>query len=387
MDYFLSDEHKMIRDIARKIAEEKIKPVRAKLDEEETFPTELLKEIAKVDLFRVLVPSEYGGFETGTLGVCLAVEELARGCAGVSTTYGVVGLGALPLIVAGSEEQKQKYLPTVAEGNLITAFCLTESGAGSDVANIKTTAVKDGDHWVLNGTKCFITNAPEAELYTVIAMTNRDRGTRGMTAFLLEKGTPGFSFGKKEMKMGIRSSCTSELIFEDCRVPHGNILGSEGQGFIVAMKTLDNSRVEIGAIALGIAQAALEAASEYASQREQFGQPIINFQAVNFMLADMATQVEATRSLVYSVARFMDSHPRFFSKESAMAKMYASDTAMKVTVDAIQVMGGYGYMRDYPVEKMMRDAKITQIYEGTNQIQRLVIATNIIRELKSKAGK
>lgn len=387
MDYFLSDEHKMIRNIARKIADEKIKPVRAKLDEEEIFPTEILKEIAKVDLFRVLVPPEYGGFETGTLGVCLAVEELARGCAGVSTTYGVVGLGALPLIVAGNEEQKQKYLPAVAEGNLITAFCLTESGAGSDVANIKTNAVRDGEHWVLNGTKCFITNAPEAELYTVIAMTNRGRGTRGMTAFLLEKGTPGFSFGKKEMKMGIRSSCTSELIFEDCRVPHENILGSEGQGFIVAMKTLDNSRVEIGAIALGIAQGALEAASEYASQREQFGQPIINFQAVNFMLADMATHVEAVRSLVYSVARFMDSHPRFFSKESAMAKMYASDVAMKVTVDAIQVMGGYGYMRDYPVEKMMRDAKITQIYEGTNQIQRLVIATNMIRELKSKAGK
>jgi butyryl-CoA dehydrogenase len=385
MDYFLGDEHKMIREVARKIAQEKITPARAKLDEEELFPHEILKEIAKVDLFRVLVPPEYGGFDTGTLGVCIAVEELARGCAGVSTTYGVVGLGALPVIIAGSEDQKKKYLPTVAEGNLITAFCLTEPEAGSDVSNLRTSAVKDGDHWILNGRKCFITNAPEAGLYTVIAQTNKDRGTRGMSAFLVEKGTPGFDFGKKEMKMGIRSSCTSELIFEDCKVPQENMLGSEGQGFVVAMKTLDNSRVEIGAIALGIAQGALEAASEYAAQREQFGQPIINFQAVSFMLADMATQVEAARSLVYSVARFIDSSPRFFSKESAMAKMYASDMAMKVTVDAIQVMGGYGYMRDYPVEKMMRDAKITQIYEGTNQIQRLVIATNIIRELKSKA--
>ncbi len=384
MDYLLSEEHKMIRDVARKIADEKIIPVRAELDEKETFPHDLLREMAKVDLHRVLVPPEYGGLDTGTLGVCVAVEELARGCAGVSTTYGVIGLGSLPLIVAGTEEQKQKYLTKVAEGNLITAFCLTEAEAGSDVAGMKTRAVKDGKHWILNGSKCFITNAPEAQLYTVIAVTNKDRGARGMSAFLLEKDTPGFSFGKKEKKMGIRSSCTSELIFEDVKIPEEDILGSEGQGFIVALKTLDNSRVEIGAIALGIAQSALEAASEYASQREQFGEPIINFQAVSFMLADMATQIEAARSLVYSVARFMDSKPKFFSKESAMAKMFASDVAMKVTCDAIQVMGGYGYMRDYPVEKMMRDAKITQIYEGTNQIQRLVIATNMIRELKSK---
>jgi alkylation response protein AidB-like acyl-CoA dehydrogenase len=387
MDYFLSDEHTMIRDLARKIADEKIMPVRAKMDEEDIFPHDILRELAKVDLFRVLVPPEYGGFETGTLGICIAVEELARGCAGVSTTYGVVGLGSVPLIIAGSEEQKQKYLPTVAEGNLITAFSLTEPEAGSDVSNLRTNAVKDGNDWILNGRKCFITNAPEARLYTVIAQTNKERGTRGMSAFLLEKGTPGFSFGKREMKMGIRSSCTSELVFEDCRVPAENMLGTEGQGFIIAMKTLDNSRVEIGAIALGIAQGALETAWEYAAQREQFGQPIINFQAINFMLADMATQVEAARSLVYSVARFVDSNPRFFSKESAMAKMYASDVAMKVTIDAVQVMGGYGYMRDYPAEKMMRDAKITQIYEGTNQIQRLVIATNMIRELKSKTGK
>ncbi|MFQ5905539.1 MAG: acyl-CoA dehydrogenase family protein [bacterium] len=386
MDYFLSDEHKMIKDVARKITEEKIKPVRAELDEKESFPHEILKEMAKVDLFRVLVPPEYGGFDTGVLGVCVAVEEIARGCAGVATTYGVVGLGSMPLIVAGNEEQKKKYLPRVAEGSLITAFCLTEPEAGSDVASIRTNAVKDGDHYILNGRKCFISNAPEAGLYTIIAMTNKNRGTRGMSAFLLEKGTQGFIFGKKEQKMGIRSSCTSEVIFEDCRIPKENMLGSEGQGFIIAMKTLDNSRTEIGAIALGIAQGALETASEYAAQREQFGQPIINFQAVNFMLADMATMVESARSLVYSVARFMDSRPRFFAKEAAMAKMFASDVAMKVTVDAVQVMGGYGYMRDYPAEKMMRDAKITQIYEGTNQIQRLVIATNMIRELKSKAG-
>ena len=386
MDYFLSDEHKMIRDLARRIAEEKIVPVRAELDEKEIFPHEILKEMAKVDLFRVLVPPKYGGLETGVLGVCLAVEELARGCAGVATTFGVVGLGSIPLIVGGNEEQKEKYLTRVAEGNLITAFSLTEPDAGSDVSALSTNARKDGDHYILNGKKCFITNAPEAELYTVIAITNKDRGTRGMSAFLLEKGTPGFSFGKKEQKMGIRSSCTAELIFEDCKIPKENLLGSEGQGFIIAMKTLDNSRTEIGAIALGIAQAALDAAAEYASQREQFGQAIINFQAVNFILADMATQVESARSLIYSVAKFMDSKPKFFSKESAMSKMFASDTAVRVTIDAVQIMGGYGYMRDYPVEKMMRDAKITQIYEGTNQVQRLVIATNMIRELRSKAG-
>lgn len=386
MDYFLSDEHKMIRDLARKIAEEKIVPVRAELDEKEIFPHKILKEMAKVDLLRVLVPAEYGGFDTGVLGVCLAVEEIARGCAGVATTYGVVGLGSIPLMVGGNEEQKKKYLPRVAEGNLITAFGLTEPEAGSDVSSIRTNAVKDGDQYILNGRKCFITNAPEAELYTVIAVTNKGRGTRGMSAFLVEKGTPGFSFGKKEDKMGIKCSCTSELIFEDCKVPKENLLGSEGQGFIVAMKTLDNSRTEIGAIALGIAQAALDAAAEYATQREQFGQAIINFQAVNFMLADMATLVESARSLVYSVARFIDSGPRFFAKEAAMAKMFASDIAMKVTLDAVQILGGYGYMRDYPVEKMMRDAKITQIYEGTNQVQRLLIATNMIRELRSKTG-
>ena len=386
MDYFLSDEQKMIRDLARKIAEDKIVPVRAELDETGAFPHELLKEMAKVDLLRVLVPAEYGGFDTGVFGVCLAVEELARGCAGVATTYGVIGLGSIPLIVGGSEEQKKKYLPKVADGNLITAFSLTEPAAGSDVSNLETNAVKDGDHYILNGKKCFITNAPEAGLYTVIAVTNKGRGTRGMSAFLLEKGTPGFSFGKKEDKMGIRCSHTSELIFEDCKIPKENLLGTEGQGFIIAMKTLDNSRTEIGAIALGIAQAALEAAAEYASQREQFGQAIINFQAVNFILSDMATSVEAARSLVYSAARFIDSSPRFFAKEAAMAKLFASDTAMEVTIDAVQIMGGYGYMRDYPVEKMMRDAKITQIYEGTSQIQRLVIATNMIRELRSKAG-
>jgi alkylation response protein AidB-like acyl-CoA dehydrogenase len=294
-------------------------------------------------------------------------------------------LGTYPILLFGTEEQKKKYLPDIADGKKLVAFALTEPNAGSDAGGIQTTAVKDGDYYILNGRKQWITNGGEAEIYTVIALTDKSKGARGASAFILEKGTPGFSFGKKENKMVIRASAIRELIFEDCRIPKENILGKEGMGFIVAMKTLDQSRVGVGSQGVGVAQGAFEEAAKFAKQRIQFGQPVISFQAVQHILADMAIQIEAARALVYSVARYIDSGAKDITKASAMAKTFATDVAMKVTVDAVQVMGGSGYMRDYPVEKMMRDAKILQIYEGTNQIQRNVIGQSIIKEL-TKAG-
>ncbi len=383
MDYFLTEEQKMVKKLARQIAEDKIVPVRAELDEKGEFPGDVMKDLAAADLFRIFVPEEYDGTGGGVVDLCIVVEELSRACAGVAVCYAVVGLGLFPILIAGTEEQKRRYLPRIAAGDVYTAFALTEADAGSDASNIQTTAVKKGNHYVLNGVKQFITNAGEAQLYTVIAMTAREKGTRGLTAFLVEKDTPGFTFGREENKMGIRSSVQKELIFEDCAVPASNTLGKEGQGFIVAMKTLDRSRPGIGAQAVGIAQGAYEEAVNYAKERVQFGKPIISFQAINFMLADMATQIEAARALVYSVARYIDSAGKGYSKYAAMAKLFASDMAMKVTTDAVQIFGGYGYMRDYPVEKMMRDAKITQIYEGTNQIQRLVIGHSIVKEASS----
>jgi butyryl-CoA dehydrogenase len=383
VDYFLTDEQKLVKKLARQIAEDKIVPVRAELDEQGVFPADIMKDLAATDLFRIFIPEEYDGTGGGVLDLCLVVEELSRACGGVAVCYAVVGLGAFPILIAGTEDQKKRYLPRVASGEMYTAFGLTEAEAGSDASNIQTTAVKKGDQYVLNGVKQFITNAGEAQLYTVIAMTDKERGTRGLTAFIVEKDTPGFSFGKEENKMGIRASLTKELVFEDCAIPASNMLGKEGQGFVIAMKTLDKSRPGIGAQAVGIAQGAFDTAVDYAKQRVQFGKPIIAFQAINFMLADMATQIEAGRALVYSVARYIDSGGKGFSKPAAMAKVFASDMAMKVTTDAVQVLGGYGYMREYPVEKMMRDAKITQIYEGTNQIQRLVIGHSIVKEASS----
>jgi len=384
MDYFLNEQQIMIRDLARQIAREKILPVRAELDEREEFPWEIIKDLAAADLFAIFVPEAYGGLGTGILDVCLAMEEISKVCAGVAVSYASSALGAFPIILFGSEEQKMKYLPDIAAGKRLAAFGLTEAGAGSDASGIQTTARLDGDHYVLNGTKQWITNGGEAEVYSVIAMTNKARGTRGASAFIVEKGTPGFSFGAKEKKMGIRSSATRELIFEDCRIPAGNLIGREGQGFLAAMKTLDKSRPGIGAQALGIAQGAYEEAARYARERVQFGKPISSFQAIQHMLADMATKIEAARALIYSVARFLDSGPKDMAVESAMAKLYASDMAMEVTVDAVQIMGGYGYMREYPAEKFMRDAKITQIYEGTNQIQRNVIALGLIKRFAGK---
>ena len=384
MDYGLTEMQVMIRDLCRKIAEEKLKPVREKYDESNEFPWEIVKVIAEADLFGICIEEQYGGMGGGVMDNVIAVEQLCMVDGGASLALFATGLGTYPIMLYGSEEQKRKYLPRIAKGESLAAFGLTEAEAGSDAGGIKTTAVLDGDQYVINGTKQWITNGGEAEIYTVIAMTNKARGARGASAFIVEKGTPGFTFGKKENKMGIRASSTRELIFQDCRIPKQNLIAKEGLGFIVAMKTLDVSRPGVAAQALGIAAGALEEAVQYSRQRHQFGKPICSFQGVQFMLADMATQVEAARTLVYQTARYIDTGAKDISKVSAMAKVYASDVAMKVTTDAVQILGGYGYMKEYPVEKMMRDAKITQIYEGTNQIQREVIALSLIKEAAAK---
>jgi len=386
LDYFLTDEQKMIQDLARKIAVEKVIPVRAELDEKEEFPWEIMKVCAEAGLFGVSIEERFGGFGGGVLENCLAVEELSRACLGVATSYAGSGLGAHPIMLFGSEEQKSKYLPDIAKGNKLAAFGLTEANAGSDAGAIRTTAIRKGEGYVLNGTKQWITNGGEAEIYTIIAMTDRKKGPRGASAFIVEKGTPGFSFGKKEKKMGIRASATRELIFQDCFVPKENLLAKEGMGFIITMKTFDRTRPGVGAQGVGLAQGALDEAVRYAREREQFDKKIISFQAIQHLLADMATRVEAARALVYSVARYIDhsKDPKEISKVSGMAKVFASDVAMRVTVDAVQVFGGYGYMREYPVEKMMRDAKILQIYEGTNQIQRNVIGLELSKEYAGK---
>ena len=384
MDYGLTEEQVMIKELCKQIAEEKMKPVREHYDETGEFPHDVVQAFRDADLFGVLIPEAYGGISTGVMDLVVAVEELCKVDSGTALALFATGLGMDPILISGSEEQKQKYLPRIAEGTL-AAFALTEAEAGSDAGGTRTTAVKDGDDYILNGTKQWITNGGEADIYTVIAMTNKNKGARGASAFIVEKGTPGFEFGKKENKMGIRASSTRELIFQDCRVPKENLIGREGMGFIVAMKTLDMSRPGVAAQALGVATGALDIAVHYTRERRQFGKPISAFQGIQFMLADMATQVEAARALVYQTARYIDSGAKNFSKMSAMSKLYASDVAMKVTTDAVQVLGGYGYMKEYPLEKMMRDAKITQIYEGTNQIQREVIGLSLIKEAAAAA--
>ncbi len=380
MNYFLNEDQLEIKELARKVAEEKMLPLREKYDEEGTFPWDIVKIMAQTDLFAVLIPEEYDGISGKVTDLAIVMEELCKVDAGMALAYGATGLGLYPILISGNEEQKQKYLSQIAAGEKLAAFALTEANAGSDAGAIETTATKDGDYYILNGTKQWITNGGEADIYTVFAMTNKSKGARGASCFIVEKGTPGFSFGKKENKMGIRSSVTRELIFENCRIPKENLLAREGMGFSIAMKTFDKSRPMIGAQAIGIAQGAYEIAAKYSKERYQFGKPISAFQAVQFMLADMATQIEAARSLVYNTARMIDAGAKKYSKESAMCKVFASDTAMKVTTDAVQILGGYGYMKEYPVEKMMRDAKITQIYEGTNQIQRTIIASNLLKE-------
>jgi len=384
MDYLLNEQQVMIRDLTRKVASEKIKPVAAKYDESEEFAWEIMKIIADSDLFGVYIPEQYGGLGGGIIEMCIVTEELSRACGGIALGFAGTGLGTLPILLYGNDEQKQRFLPDIAKGKRLAAFCITEAEAGSDSGSIKTTARKEGDHYILNGTKQWITNAGEADIYSVIAITDKTKGARGASAFIVEKGTKGVEFGKKEKKLGIRASATREVIFTDCRVPKENLLSKEGMGFIVAMKTFDSSRPGVAAQAVGIAQGAFDEAIAYARKRIQFGQPITSFQAIQHMLADMATQIEAARALVYASARMIDAGAKNMAKESSMAKLFASDTAMKVAVDAVQILGGYGYMRDYPVEKYMRDAKITQIYEGTNQIQRNIIAANLIKEsLKS----
>ncbi|MFH1406817.1 MAG: acyl-CoA dehydrogenase family protein [Candidatus Omnitrophota bacterium] len=380
MDYLLNEEQVMIRDLARRVAEEKIVPVRAELDEKEEFPWEVMKTLAECDLFGVYIEEKYGGTGGGVMNLCVATEELSKACGGIAVSYAASALGTFPIVLYGTDAQKQKYLPDLAGGKKIAAFAITEAAAGSDAGAIQTTAKKEGDHYILNGTKQWITNGGEAEVYTVIAMTDKSKGARGASAFIVDKGTPGFEFDKKEKKLGIRASATRELVFTDCKIPKENLLGKEGLGFIVAMRTFDVSRPGVAAQAVGIAQGALDLAVKYSTERVQFGKPISSFQGIQFMLADMAMQVEATRALVYATARMIDSGNTSCSKESAMAKTLASDVCMKVTTDAVQIFGGYGYMRDYPIEKYMRDAKITQIYEGTNQIQRGIIASALIKE-------
>ena len=380
MNYFLTEEQLEMQEIARRIANEKMKPVSQKYDEEGIFPWDIVEVMRQSDLFAILVGEEYGGISGKVMDLAIVTEELCAVDMGISLAFGATGLGMYPILIAGSEEQKQKYLTQIAAGEKLAAFALTEANAGSDAGAIETTARKEGDHYILNGTKQWITNGGEAEIYCVFAMTDKTRGASGCSCFIVEKGTPGFNFGKKENKMGIRASATRELIFEDCIVPAENLIGREGMGFIIAMKVFDKSRPMVGAQAVGVARGAFETAIAYSKQRQQFGKPISSFQAIQFMLADMATEIEAARALVYQTARLIDSGAKDYSKESAMCKYFASDVAMKVTTDAVQVLGGYGYMKEYPVEKMMRDAKILQIYEGTNQIQRGIVASALLKQ-------
>ncbi len=383
LDYFLTDEHKMIREMATTIADEVVRPVAAEYDRNGEFPWPVVEKMAEAGLFGVYIDEEYGGIGAAdrTMNMVLVTEEISKACGGIALAFAGTALGTLPIIISGSDEQKAKYLPAIAAGKRLAAFALTEPQAGSDAAGIRTTAIRDGDHYVVNGIKQWITNGGDAEVYTVVVMTNPEKGPRGASTLVVEKGTPGFSFGKEEDKMGIRASSTRELVFEDCRVPVENLLGREGTGFITAMKTFDASRPGVGAQALGIAQGALDLAVDWAITRKQFGSPVSSFQGLRFLLADMAMQVEAARALIYATSRHIDGNPKDRSTiYSAMSKCFASDVAMRVTTDAVQVFGGSGYMRDYPIEKFMRDAKITQIYEGTNQIQREEISRILIGE-------
>ncbi|OFW75821.1 MAG: acyl-CoA dehydrogenase [Alicyclobacillus sp. RIFOXYA1_FULL_53_8] len=378
MDFLLDKEHEQIRQLVRDFANREVAPGAAQRDEEEHFDRNIFTKMAELGLTGIPWPEEYGGAGIDYLAYVITIEELSR----VDASAGVVlsahtSLAGWPIYKFGNEAQKQKYLKPMAEGTWMGAYALTEPGSGSDSAGMRTTAVRDGDDYILNGSKVFITNGGEAEVYVVFAVTSPEKKTRGITAFIVEKGTPGFTFGKKEKKMGIRSSTTVELIFDNCRVPVENRLGEEDFGFKIAMMTLDGGRNGIAAQALGIAQGAFEQARDYALQRKQFGKAIADQQAIQFKLADMATKIEASRLLTYQAA-WLESHGHPYGQASAMSKVFASDTAMEVTTDAVQVFGGYGFMRDYPVERMMRDAKITQIYEGTNEIQRLVIARSVL---------
>ena len=374
----LGDDQRMIRDLARKIARERIAPHAAHYDETETYPEESMRAILESGLFGIWVPEEYGGSAMGCLALSLVTEEIAAACAATATQYLDQPLGGLPILLAGTEEQKKKYLPRLATGELLSAYSLSEPGAGSDAAGLRTTAVRRGGHYILNGSKQWCTNGDHADVVTVFATVDPAKRAKGVTAFLVERGTPGFSVGKKEKKMGIRASPTVALHFTECAVPAAQRLGAEGEGFRIAMRTLDVTRPATGAMAVGIGQAALDAAVGYAHERRQFGRPIGAFQGVQFMLADMAMQVHAARLMVHHAARQLDAGITGNTYEASMAKCWAGDAAVKAAIDAVQVFGGYGYTREFPVERYMRDAKIMQIYEGTSQIQRLIIAKELL---------
>ncbi|MGD6816501.1 acyl-CoA dehydrogenase [Metabacillus sp. 84] len=374
MQFKLSEEHEMIRRMVRDFAKNEVEPTAAERDEEERFDRELFDKMAGLGLTGIPWPEEYGGIGSDYLAYVIAVEELSRVCASTGVTLSAhTSLAGWPVYKFGNEEQKQKYLKPMALGEKIGAYGLTEPGSGSDAGGMKTYAKLDGDHYILNGSKIFITNGGIADIYIVFAVTDATRKHKGTTAFIVESSYPGFSVGKKEKKLGIRSSPTTEIIFEDCRIPKENMLGEEGEGFKIAMMTLDGGRNGIAAQAVGIAQGALDASVAYAKERQQFGKPIAAQQGIGFKLADMGTSVEAARLLTYQAA-WLESEGLPYGKESAMSKLFAGDAAMRVTTEAVQVFGGYGYTKDYPVERYMRDAKITQIYEGTQEIQRLVIS-------------
>ena len=376
-----------LRERARDLAENVMRPVAAKYDEEQTYPWEVQHAIRDAGLSGAWIPREYGGLGAGVLELCLIVEEFSRACGGMGVGFAVNALGSFPILVGGTEEQKKRWLPPIASGDALIAFGLSEKAAGSDAGSMITRADRDGDEYVINGEKKWNTNGAVASFNTIFAVTNPDRGARGISAFVVEKDTPGYRVGKHEDKMGIRAVPVVEIHLEDCRVPAGNLLGgAEGHGFKQAMITLDRARPGVAAQAVGLAQGALDLAIEYTREREQFGQSVSSFQGVQWMFADMATQIEAARQLVHAAARTIDSGAKQITRLSAMCKLMATDVAMKVTTDCVQLFGGYGYCKDYPIEKYMRDAKITQIYEGTNQIQRLVIARTLLREAAA-AGK
>jgi alkylation response protein AidB-like acyl-CoA dehydrogenase len=375
--YRPSEEHDMLRDAVRSLAEAKIAPYAAAVDEEARFPQEAHDALVANDLHAVHVPEEYGGAGADALATVIVIEEVARACASSSLIPAVNKLGSLPVILSGSEELKKKYMTPLAKGEGMFSYCLSEPEAGSDAAGMKTRAVRDGDHWVLNGVKRWITNAGVSEYYTVMAVTDPEKRSKGISAFVVEKSDEGVSFGAPEKKLGIKGSPTREVYLDNVRIPADRMIGEEGTGFATAMKTLDHTRITIAAQALGIAQGALDYAKGYVRERKQFGKPVADFQGIQFMLADMAMKIEAARQLTYAAAAKSERGDSDLTFQGAAAKCFASDVAMEVTTDAVQLLGGYGYTRDYPVERMMRDAKITQIYEGTNQVQRIVMARNL----------
>jgi len=379
MNFQLTEEQELIRQMIQEFAETEVKPIAAEIDKNHRFPVETMEKLKDLSLMGIIIPEEYGGTGADAISYMIVIEELSRACASTGIILAThISLVCYPIFKYGTEEQKQKFLTPLASGEKLGAFCLTEPGAGTDAASQLTTAVLDGDHYVLNGSKCFITNGGYADTFLVMAMTDKSKGTKGISAFIVEKDSPGFIVGQSEDKLGIKGSSTTEIIFKDCRIPKENILGSEGQGFKIAMHSLDVGRIGVGAQALGIAQACLDESVKYAKERQQFGKPIGTFQAIQWMLADMATKVKCARHLIYHAAWLKENNLPF-SSEAAMAKLYASETAMEASVKAVQIHGGHGYTTNYPVERLMRDAKITEIYEGTSEVMRMVIAGNLLR--------